>query len=180
MWTRWSSSVSGSVSVLTWASCELTVSRILSSPWTHILGKGDTSCVDLPLQSLPAAARETCCISYFSASSGRTPGKDRLYACACAAVCPHPRVSGPHVSSCQRIPSTDGVCPCAMGPCTQTRGGDPWVGGSRGHGSEVLEEAASVAVQSRCYHREVHGPPSTWVTIWGQLSFWRVFLMVRW
>lgn len=133
MWTRWSSSVSGSVSVLTWASCELTVSRILSSPWTRILGKGDTSCVDLPLQSLPAAAREMCCISYFSASSGRTPGKDRLYACARATVCPHP----PRVSSRQRIPSADGVCPYAMGPCTQTRGGDPWVGGG-GPGATAL------------------------------------------
>lgn len=98
------------------------------------------------------------------------------------------------VLPCVRIPvCLDPMCPAASeSPALMGFVPVPWAlvprhevgipgwGGSRGHGSEVLEEAASVAVQSRCYHREVHGPLSTWVTIWGQLSFWRVFLMVRW
>ena len=71
-----------------------------------------------------------------------------------------------------------GLLSMRCGPLYPDKRWGPWVE-AQGHDSEVPREAVSVEIQSGCCHSEVHGLPSTWVTVWGQVLFWRVSLTVR-
>ena len=176
VWTRWSFYVSGSVSVLTWVSCELTVSRIPSSPLTHTLGRGDTSCADLPAPEPPCCCSGDICVT--SAPSlraragplGRT-GSKCVLSLPCVCICPVCPAAG-------EAPMLVGLLSVRCGPLYPDKRWGPWVE-AQGQDSEVPREAVSVEIQSGCFHSEVHGSPSTWVTMRGQLLLWRVSLMVR-